>query len=81
MRTLKLYSTQANDTKEVVVNDNATWGEVKRAASEQGLSVDDMKAVGRESQYTFSSETATIPPEDQTIFLTPSKVKSGNANG
>lgn len=78
-RSIKLFSSRNNSTITVTFTSaTPTWGDVKRAASEQGLDASDLKAVGRESQYTYDNDTSEIAENDQTIFLTPSKVKSGN---
>ena len=73
-RKVTIFSTQTNESQ-VITTDVNTWGEVKDLAT--NVSTSGMKAVVRENRTTLESDGAQLPQGDATVFLYPTKVKSG----
>ena len=77
-RKVTIFSTQTNESQ-VITTDVNTWGEVKDLAT--NVSTSGMKAVVRENRTTLESDGAQLPQGDATVFLYPTKVKSGVSKG
>lgn len=74
MRKVTVVSTQANERNEIN-SDATTWGALRNEISH--LMTGEMKVTVRETRVDLSHEEAELPTGDFTIFLFPSKVKSG----
>lgn len=74
VRTVTVYSTQGRGESQVIETDASTWGELK---SQIDFSTGNVKAVVRENRTTLEANDAMLPNQDCTVFLYPSKVKSG----
>tara|TARA_R110000868_G_scaffold72987_1_gene212002 strand:- start:348 stop:806 length:459 start_codon:yes stop_codon:yes gene_type:complete len=77
-RKVTIFSTQTNESQ-VITTDVNTWGEIKDLATDVNTS--GMKAVVRENRTTLESDGAQLPQGDATVFLYPTKVKSGISSG
>ena len=74
MRTVTVFSTTSNTTT-TLTSGASTWGQLK---TELGNQVnDDMKVTIRETRNDLSNNEAILPEGNFTIFLFPSKIKSG----
>jgi len=74
MRTVKVFSTQANDRQEFST-DVSTWGELKNVIG--GMYQNGMKGQISQTKQTLEHDAAQLPEGDFTLFLVPTKVKSG----
>lgn len=75
MRTIKVFNSKTNQVTEI--QSSATkWKDLigELPGYEAG-----MRGVDRETQNTFEAGEATLPTGNFTLFLVPSKVKSGHA--
>jgi hypothetical protein len=76
MRTIKVFSTETSVLKEI--NSSATtWGELQAELKAQGIDPNNMKGMVKESKTTLENTGAVLPTDNFTLFLTPTKVKSG----
>lgn len=78
MRNIIVFSTETNEKKEISTS-ATTWGALKQELSAAGFSVNNMKGMVKETKTTLESDGAVLPSETFTLFITPSKVKSGAA--
>lgn len=74
MRNITVVSTQMNE-RQVLQSSATTWGELKGELS--SIMNGDMKATVRETRVDLVHQDAQLPETDFTIFLFPTKVKSG----
>lgn len=86
MRTVKIFSTTTG-IQEVTTSSN-TWGPFKQELLSKGIITNDMKVVIKEMGTSFESDNAELPQgqgkndegivtHDFTLFLSPTKTKSG----
>lgn len=69
----------ADNSRQSVITDANTWGEVLNESREiNGMVISDMKIVIKETKGVIESLDTVLPEQDITIYLTPGKVKSGN---
>jgi hypothetical protein len=54
------------------------WAQLQDLLRRNNIPYEGMRAVVGDTQVTLESDGAQIPPQDFTLFLLPSKVKSGN---
>lgn len=79
-RIITVFSTETNEKKEINTT-AATWGALKTELSAQGLSTSNMKGMVKETKTTLESDGAILPTTTFTLFITPTKVKSGIPSG
>lgn len=78
-RLLRVVSSQFDAPKRVELEDNTTtWGELKLVLASQGITYNGMAANVKETRNTLDLDSAVLPESDFALFLSPSKVKSGN---
>lgn len=76
MRTIKVFSTETSVLKEI--NSSATtWGELQTELKAANIDPSNMKGMVKESKTTLENTGAVLPEGNFTLFLTPTKVKSG----
>lgn len=79
-RTITIISTQG-DQRVTLDTNVSTWGQLKDAINGEGtMSANDAKAMIRGTRESLSGNSDVLPTGDFTVFLTPSKVKSGLNN-
>lgn len=71
-----VYNTSGSNEK-VVTTIARFWDELQRDLSRNGIPYESMTAVVGETQVTLQSAKAELPSGDFTLFLSPTKVKSG----
>lgn len=76
MREVVVISTQSNGLNRVQT-DASNYGQLQESLAEAGISVTGMKATVKGQDVELSSKSASIPSGAFTLFLSPSKVKSG----
>lgn len=76
-RIINVFSTQTNDKKEIKGSTATTWGQLKAEVERLGFSTSSMKVIVRESRVTLEDAGAQLPEGSFTLFLMPTKVKSG----
>lgn len=79
-RIITVFSTETNEKKEITTT-ASTWGALKTELSAQGLSTSNMKGMVKETKTTLESDGAILPTTPFTLFITPTKVKSGIPSG
>jgi hypothetical protein len=86
-RKIKIFSTLQTGITEKEVNAN-TWGELKTELAAASIMTGDMKCMVKETQTSFEADSAPLPQNlghdtngnqthDFTLFLSPTKTKSG----
>lgn len=79
MRTIRVYSTSfGNGIREVQVQENATWDDLKAAV---GISGTNWTGVGRPTKTTYVSSdagSAILNKDDVQINIFPKQMKAGN---
>lgn len=66
--------------KSVIETSATTWGALKDQLENKGIPVNNMRAIIGETKVTLESSAAILPVDfDFTLFLSPTKVKSGCA--
>lgn len=76
MRRITVISTQKNDPK--VYNSSATtWGELKHYVEADFGSLDNLKAVVKETRNSLESDQSVLPDGNCVILLTQTKIKAG----
>jgi len=73
-RTVTIYSTQGRGQSQTIETDAKTWGELRPKIE---FNTSNVRAVVRENRTTLEANDAVLPEEEHTIFLYPTKVKSG----
>ncbi len=76
MRIITVFSTETNEKKEIQ-SSSTTWGPLKEELKAAGLSTNNMKGMVKETKTTLESDGAVLPIDTFTLFITPTKVKSG----
>ena len=76
MRTIKVFSTETSSLKELQ-SSATTWGELKTELKAANIDPSNMKGMIKESKTTLEHEGGVLPTDSFTLFLTPTKVKSG----
>lgn len=76
MRVIKVLSTETSSLKEFTT-DVTTWSQLKGILVENGIDPNNMKGMVKETRTTLEHDAAVLPTSDFTLFLTPTKVKSG----
>lgn len=61
-----------------IETDARTWGDLRKILEEKGISFSGMKAIVKETEMALEGDNAALPEGEFKLFLTPSKVKSGN---
>lgn len=79
MITVTVYNTAGASKTEVKTN-ATTWGELQLDLTKEGVTYEGMKAILGGSHLTLDSDIAALPTEDFKLFLSASKVKSGNSD-
>jgi hypothetical protein len=79
MRKVTILSTRDNGKKEIMT-DASNWEALRDVISTEGLTVNNMKAMVRETKATLEHNEAVLPIGEFTLFLTPAQVKSGENN-
>ncbi len=70
-------STSKSDSIKSIDSEATTWGELKDDFDENGIAHTDLKAVVKETKVTLEADGAVLPEGNFTIFMFPSKIKSG----
>jgi hypothetical protein len=79
-RTITIISTQG-DQRVTLDTNVSTWGQLKEEINGEGtMSANDAKAMIRGTRESLNSNGDVLPTGDFTVFLTPSKIKSGLSN-
>lgn len=79
MRKVTVFSTSTND--KVEINTSAeTLDQLRSEMNEKNISSSGMKIVVKETRATLEAKDALLPEGEFTLFLFPSKVKSGISN-
>jgi hypothetical protein len=76
MREVKVISTQTQGLNRIQTA-ATNWGLLKQDIMAAGIEVNNMKAIVRGSTRDLEDNSDLIPEDEFTLFLTPSKVKSG----
>lgn len=79
-REITVVSTQGG--ARVVLRSEATsWGQLKNEINREGsFNANDVKPLIRGTQQELNSDSDSLPTGDFTVFITPSKIKSGRSN-
>jgi hypothetical protein len=75
-RKVTVYNTVGQNER-ALQTDARTWGELQTHMSRASIPYSNMKCVVGETQVTLESRDAQVPQSDFTLFLLPSKVRSG----
>jgi hypothetical protein len=76
-RIITIISPQGDERVELHSN-ATTWGELKQEINQEGtFNADNSTAMIRGLRTNLESNTAALPEEPFSVFLTPSKIKSG----
>jgi len=73
-RPVTVYSTQGRGQSQTIETDAKTWGELRPKIE---FNTSNVRAVVRENRTSLEANDAVLPEEEHTIFLYPTKVKSG----
>lgn len=74
---VSVYTGQGQNIKEIETS-ASTWGDLKSQLDREGVSTNGLTAVVGETEVTLESNGAQLPNmENFTLFLLPTKVKSG----
>lgn len=76
MRIITVIGTTLPTPKEYQT-EATTWGQLKDVVSRDFGSVENMKAIIKETRATLERGDAILPDSDCTIFLTQAKIKAG----
>jgi hypothetical protein len=77
-KTVTVFNTHGQNRNVLSGVTARTWSELQNVLRRNNVSYDGMRAVVGDTQVTLESEGAQIPDQDFTLFLLPSKVRSGN---
>lgn len=76
-REVVVFSMQDN-SKESIVTDAETWGQLKNESSRITKMSTGMKVTIKENRTAIESDESILPMSDITLFLFPAKVKAGD---
>lgn len=80
MRTITVISTQG-DARVSLESNATTWGQLKSEINADGcMNASDAKAMIRGVRTPLERDSDALPSGDFSVFLTPSKIKSGKNN-
>ena len=79
MRNITIFSTQGINGPQKIESSATHWGELRDQIKEQfpDINLNSLKAVEGIGQHTLESSQSTLPEGEFTLFLMPSKTKSG----
>lgn len=75
-RTITVFSTKGK-RKSKIETEVTTWGELKKLVSKEGYNLDKLLATENITRRDLANEGATLPEGNFTLFLRPTKTKSG----
>jgi hypothetical protein len=77
-RKIHVFNMGDNSSHTLPSSNASTWGDVLRESSQiRGMVSSDMKVVIKQTRTNIETESAVLPNQDITIYLTPGKVKAG----
>lgn len=77
-RSIIIYSTQGNSEGTTINTDVDTWGKLKPILNQNNVPHDGMKVIIGETKNDLTSDDAILPKENFTLFLMPTRTKSGD---
>jgi hypothetical protein len=78
-RTVTVFST-AGKRKSKIETDVTTWADLKKLVTKDGYNLDKLLATENITRRDLANEGAILPEGDFTLFLRPTKTKSGGDN-
>ena len=79
MKKVRVISTVGQKLN-VIESNATTWGELKSDLSSRGYELSSTKAIVGETQNTLEQTDAILPVTDFSLFILPSKTKSGSGS-
>jgi hypothetical protein len=76
MKKVVVFSTQTNKKKSINT-DATTYGVLRRELESQGFSLSGTRNIIKENKVSLSHDDAELPEGDFTLYLFPTKTKSG----
>jgi len=76
-RKIDIFNTQSDPPTREFQSSAKTWGQLKDELSAHGINTNGMTSIVGETDTTLDLSSAALPEGEFTLFLMPSKVKSG----